>query len=322
MMKKLLCIISFFILIYNNGNAQSATYRYFPDSSMWRVDYFVHNPFQNYYFWDSYFHYYINGDTVISAKQYKKIYRSYLYITHINVHPLYPSPQSQPPCYLGALRDDSVADKTFFVYDGTNTDSLLLDYNLQPGDTVKGIAGKYFTCPKTVNAVDSVLIDGNYHRRWILDSCINYGSFYCHPYIIEGIGSSSGLIDAICDYANDFTDRYLVCAKKGEEILFESGYISEFGCNLIVEGIEEPTQANLIHFSNPNVAEISIKSDFYLQNASLALFNSSGGKVLQMNQLFGKSFFVARNNLPAGIYFLQMNQNNRVVSAAKIIFVD
>jgi len=323
LMKRILILISLLMLFNCSLNAQSATYHSFPDSAMWRVDYDINQPFQFYAYFDIYFHYSLIGDTIINTKQYRKLYRSYYYVTHINVFEPGQTPQCLPPSYLGALRDDPAADKVFFVYDGTTIDSLLFDYTLQPGDTVKGIPGaKYDHLRNTVQSIDSVLIEGNYHRRWTLDTCYSPYSVHSAPYIIEGIGSSSGLIEVICAYAMDFTNRYLVCVKKDNNILFESGYASEFGCNPIIEGIDEDLSPNAIHCTNPNVAECTIQSDVYLQNATLTLINASGCRVMQMQNISGNSFVVTRNSLPAGIYFLQLNQSNKMLGTAKVVFTD
>ena len=322
-MNKLMLLISMYLLLNCCANAQSAPYRSFPDSAMWRVDYDVNEPFQFFYFWDSYFHYSLNGDTTINAKQYKKLYRSYVYFTHIDVSEPGQTPQCQPPLYMGALRDDPAADKAFFVYDGTTIDSLLFDYTLQPGDTVRGIPGnKESQLQNVVQSIDSVLIEGVYHRRWNLDTCHSPYAGYFTPYIIEGIGSSSGLIDSICTYPFDFTDRYLICVKNGNDILFESGHPSDFGCNPIVEGIDDNINANTIHCTNPNSTEARIHSDLYLQNASVKIFNSSGCLVMQIQNICGNSFVVGRNSLPAGIFFLQLNESNAIIGTANIIFAD
>ncbi len=322
-MHKTLILIFLFMVFNGTLKAQSTSFRSFPDSAMWRVDYDVNEPFQFYYFWDAYFHYLLLGDTIINNMQYRKLYRSYFYVTNINVCDPWQTPLCQPPVYLGALRDDPAADQTFFVYDGMTSDSLLFDYTLLPGDTVRGIPGaQYDYLGVIVQSIDSVLIDGNYHRRWNLDTCNSPFAVPFIPYIIEGIGSSSGLIDMICSYSMDFTNRYLVCVKKNNNTLFETGYVSAFGCNPITEGFIENIDTSPIHCTNPNSTEIIINSDQYLHSASMQLFNSSGRLVMQIQNISGYSFVVLRNSLPAGIYFLKLSQGNNFLSAAKVVFID
>jgi len=57
---------------------------------------------------------------------------------------------------MGALGDDSLANKSFFVFPDQNTDTLLFDYNLAVGDTIRGYLPA--NCTITINSVDSVLI--------------------------------------------------------------------------------------------------------------------------------------------------------------------
>ncbi len=322
-MKKIFLSLLIAFTLGNTGICQTDVYHPFPDSAMWRVDYVVHNPFQNNYYYDYFFHYYISGDTLINAKEYKKLYRSFFYVTHISVQPPWPVPQSEAPCYFGALRDDSIADKAFFVYAGTSIDSLLFDYHLMPGDTVRGIPGQTYYSPKTVHSVDSVLIDGSYRRRWNLDSVNLYGTFYAYPYIIEGIGSSSGLIDVICDYHNDFTDRYLVCVTTESSLLFESGYVSEMGCEPIVESVPDLSEeAKMRAFPNPFSQSTTITTSVFLNNATLMLFDAQGNRVEVIGHISGTSVVLERNNLSDGLYFCVLMQGDNVVSSLTLCITD
>lgn len=322
-MKKIFLSLFISFTLGNTGICQTDVYHPFPDSAMWRVDYVVHNPFQNYYFYDYFFHYYISGDTIINAKEYKKLYRSFFYVTHISVQPPWQVPQSEAPCYFGALRDDSIADKAFFVYAGTSTDSLLFDYHLMSGDTVRGIPGQTYYGYKTVHSVDSVLIDGSYRRRWNLDSVNLYGTFYAYPYIIEGIGSSSGLIDVICDYHVDFTDRYLVCVTNESSVLFESGYVSEMGCEPIVESVPELSdESNIRAYPNPFSQSIAIETDVVLNNATLLLYDAYGNMVRSIGHISGNSILLERNNLSVGLYFCTLTQSWHEVATVTLFIID
>jgi hypothetical protein len=70
--------------------------------------------------------------------------------------------------YIGALRDDIIANKTFLVFQNKN-DTLLYDYNLKAGDTLKGVIT--FSCNNVILSVDSVLVNGQYRKRWNYKDC-------------------------------------------------------------------------------------------------------------------------------------------------------
>jgi hypothetical protein len=154
------------------------------------------------------------------------------------------------------LRDDSVTNKTFFVFPNRNNDSLLFDYNLAVGDTMKEHS-VYTNSNLVVSSVDSILINGQYRKRWNFHKGLNNDS----TYFIEGVGSSGGLIEPLNTYAIDFTYRHLVCVKDSAATLFVSNCNSAQGCQLIVEGINEKEFGNNFQISpNPNNGFFTLSS--------------------------------------------------------------
>ena len=104
---------------------------------------------------------------------------------------------------INEIKNATPANKIFFIYQSQNTDSLLFDYNLNVGDTVKGILAPLFSYA-FVTSIDSVIINSQYHKRWNLDYCSGY-SFY----FIQGIGSNLGLIESFGCGAGIVS--YLIC---------------------------------------------------------------------------------------------------------------
>ncbi|MBN2729091.1 MAG: T9SS type A sorting domain-containing protein [Bacteroidales bacterium] len=320
-MKALFIVLISVFIISLNLNAQKSTYHAFPDSATWRVDHYLHNPFQMFYNGKFYFHYYFSGDTIINTTEYKKLFKSYSYFQNLGYHPSLTPPTSQPIKYMGALREDSLNNKVYFMFAGQTSDTLLYDYNLEVGDTLMGIPGRYYMYwyPIVVSSIDSVLIQGEYHTRWNFDTCDNYT-----PFIIEGIGSSSGLIEEICTYAIDFTSRYLVCMKNGDSTLFtHPTYSSMFGCSPIIESIEDhSTQNSFKYYPNPFTNDLHIETNYWLDNAKLILYDVSGKEVLTMTNLSGQDITIPRGDIPNGIYFIQITQNNIILDSEKVIITD
>jgi sugar lactone lactonase YvrE len=123
----------------------------------------------------------MSGDTLINSKIYHKLDVYYI-------------DQVDSTCthnfagYQGAVREDTAARKVYFVPPSAGAESLLYDFTLQVGDTVKGYLA--FTMPggpDVVHSRDSVLVGTSYHTRWHIN--YTYGI-----YIIEGVGSTYGLI--------------------------------------------------------------------------------------------------------------------------------
>lgn len=306
-----------FFLSVSIGYGQTNVYYPFPDSVIWRVDYhydFVFQfPCEKFY----YFEYYSTGDTLINASIYRKIYVNEVRDTEACVGRPYYLPV---PGYVGALRDDSTANKTFFVFPNTTTDSLLYDYNLMVGDTVKGIIAQYFNRYDTgvVISIDSVLTSGQYRKRWNFRQDENdYPAF-----IIEGIGTSSGLIEPLYPSELEWTERYLICVKDSTQTYFSSNHNSAIGCNTIISGTNQLNlQSSLSIFPNPFSNETTIKTDQDLKNATIFIINTYGQLVRQIKGLSGNEIKLNRENLSGGVYFLRLIQENRTITTCKLIII-
>ncbi|MBP7101864.1 MAG: T9SS type A sorting domain-containing protein [Bacteroidales bacterium] len=314
-MKKILLILAILIVV-SNVHGQTNVYHFFPDSAFWRVDCNTHVPFQYNKYYKEYYNYYISGDTVINSYLYKKINRSfdsiYVYSWSLPTDP----PSSRPPCYVGALRDDSAANKAFFVFAGTNIDSLLFDYNISIGDSVKGLMVPYGIYNLVVQSIDSIMINGKYRKRWIFNKTHTNND----TYFIQGVGSHSGLIEPGDSYTIDFTDRYLVCVKDCTSTLFVSNYVSEIGCNQILESIDEEFLGfNYSCYPNPFSRQTNIYLDRTLKDATLTIYNFNGQIVKIIKNISGQTICLQSDNISNGIYFIQLKEENKILIKEKII---
>jgi hypothetical protein len=261
-----------------------------------------------------YFQYYAAGDTLIESNIHKKIYCPYVIFDSIScaTSTYYFVPPSKG--YVGALRDDSINNRAFFVLPNTTNDSLLYDYNLNVGDTMKGYITQYpyGISHLVVLSVDSVLINGQYRKRWNFapDSNPQHDS----TYIIEGIRSSSGLIEPLNTYAVDLTLRYLVCITDSKGTLFTSGYNSAYGCNLITVGIKEISNENdlISIFPNPAISEIQVIGN-QSTVISIDIYNMLGEMVFPARITDNRSpITINVSALPSGMYFLEIKSEKGV----------
>jgi hypothetical protein len=314
-MKKHLLAFLVYISSITIGNGQTSVYHPFPDSVIWRVDYNYHFVFQFPCWKNYYFQYYSKGDTLINSSIYRKIFINEAQDTNTCWSPSY----LPVPGYAGALRDDSLANKTFFVFPNSTTDSLLYDYNLMVGDTIKGIISQYFNPYDTgvVLTIDSVLISGQYRKRWNFSQDQEHGN---STFIIEGIGTSSGLLEPLYPYNLEWAVRYLICVKDSSRTYFTSNHYSKVGCNLIYTGTPELNLLN--NFSilpNPFSNEAKLKTDQELKNATVTIINTLGQQIKQIKNITGKEIKIHRENLSGGIYFLQLTQENKILLSCKLI---
>jgi uncharacterized repeat protein (TIGR03803 family) len=75
-------------------------------------------------------------------------------------------------------------------------------------------------------------------------------------------------------------------------------------------------------FPNPFNSEAKIEWSSAAENASIRIFNSGGNLVRKTDHVSGKWASITRNDLPAGIYFFVIGQENTIISKGKFIVAD
>lgn len=132
-----------------------------------------------------------DGDTIIDFKRFNKLYESGERIADWNrTDPNFPIPiyEFYNIGYIGAIRQDSSSKKIFYLPKDYEKDTLLYDFNLSVGDPVPITFINNLI--DTIIKIDSVeLTNGQFVKRYH-PSKIGYEDMY----LIEGIGSSLGLI--------------------------------------------------------------------------------------------------------------------------------
>ena len=84
-------------------------------------------------------------------------------------------------------------------------------------------------------------------------------------------------------------------------------------------GIEEfPIASSVSIFPNPFSSQTSIHSTGYFINTTLTVYNSYGQEIEQIRNISGEMFMFSRENLPCGLYFLRLTQDDKIISIDKI----
>ncbi len=301
------------------GQSVPDVYHRFEDSAVWRVDYEYFNPFQFPCSIDYSFQYYFDGDTTINSRLHKKLYRSFVQTDTVSCVDLTGLWADAPISgYMGALFEDSVLNKTYFVFENSSVDSLLFDYNMVVGDTLKGClpnneALYYDTV--TVTSVDSVQINNGYRKRWIF-SAANL-PWNEEPFIIQGVGSNVGLFDPISTYAFDFTSRYLICYFEGEDVVFSTGHDSTQGCSLVT--VSDIPEASIISvYPNPTTGRVRL--DFGKTTTDLTLqVMTRLGLLIHSEPVNGIQYTDIELPETNGLYFIHLLSSDGKRSTLKVI---
>ena len=80
-----------------------------------------------------------------------------------------------------------------------------------------------------------------------------------------------------------------------------------------------------MHFTispNPFSSSTTLQTDWLLKNYTLIVYNSVGQTVKQMDNLSGQTIILNRNNLPSGLYFVRLTENNKTLAVDKLVITD
>ncbi len=294
-------ILSILLLFYSlSTTSQTSVYHPFPDSSaLWN---FQREIFCQFFL--SYEHYsiQITGDTTINNQTYHVLNtRS---ITTDN-----------PSCfgwggigYRGAIRQDTVLKKIYYVQPTDSVEQLLYDFNLQVGDTVRGFTQEGVFSPDIVLEIDSILIGSDYRKRWFINS--GYGI-----YMIEGVGCTNGLIELSPGNIIDGITSSLSCFSQNNVTLYP---FPTYTCNL-VDLVNNIDGSKILISPNPFHSETKIFFDPDFLFSDLSVYNSMG-RLVKSERINGGAYYLfLRNSLTEGMYFINLNSDKGKTYSAKLI---
>jgi hypothetical protein len=276
-MRKLLLLFSALLTLYAHG--QTSVYRPFPTIyGNWVYQYFddFHNPTSQFT------QYTLNGDTIFSSINYKKIF-------------VYSN-------YVGALRENNKI--IYFIPDTSSTEYVLYDFNLTLGDTIIHPFGGAVCSNDTVVIIaeDSVLLSDGYHRQLILNT----------PYVpwIEGVGSMVYLLSpaqVLCVSGNDI----LQCMNSDSAVSYPSTSTS-----CLVSVSEQIGIIDKVSIS-PNPSNGSFIVDFDQSIKEIWLTDLFGNIILKHQTNHQIQFKI--DNLSSGTYILTVINRDGRTTNKKII---
>lgn len=222
-------------------------------------------------------------------------------------------PYSYQNGYIGALRQDTVARKIYYLPPNAAADSLLYDFSLHVGDTVRTyILQACLSTPITVTAIDSILIGTSYRKRWI----VNQGTCLVNGQLIEGIGSNFGLLEGLISYGGGgYPIGNLYCFSQNYQALYPY-YNPSNGCNMVT-GIYKPSEnENITIWPNPTNNQFTIETNSS-DKQTINLFDFNGGLIL--SQTINSKTTIDASSFNEGIYTLSIKMPDRVVNKKLVV---
>jgi len=81
-------------------------------------------------------------------------------------------------------------------------------------------------------------------------------------------------------------------------------------------------QNNLNIYPNPFSTETTLWADKSFKDATLTVYNLYGQTVKHIDNLSGQTIIFHRDNLPSGLYFIRITQDNKKISVDKLVITD
>ena len=302
-MKKLCLLIAALSVI--SANAQTSVYHPFPENNAtWNIGCdqgmcafggFINEEYSIT----------MAGDTTINNQVYHKLATPF-----VEVNLSGNCTQLHFAAYRGAIRQDESLRKVFYMPPAATTDQLLYDFTLEVGDTVSGYLQGFLEPADTVVAIDSVLVGDNYRKRWLINPCYEI-------YLIEGIGSTFGLLEPSPGCMTDMDYYSMNCCSLEGQAIYPSGLTE---CKLITGIANNPDFSNQVHvYPNPSKGTFTIELSQPNDYKEISIADIPGNIVFRKE--IANQQTVNIDNLPVGTYILTIIDKGNRTYNKKIVRV-
>ncbi|GIV29810.1 MAG: hypothetical protein KatS3mg028_1342 [Bacteroidia bacterium] len=79
---------------------------------------------------------------------------------------------------------------------------------------------------------------------------------------------------------------------------------------------------NITVYPNPFSTQTTLQTNKNLKDATLTVYNVYGQQVKQIKNISGQTITLFRDNLPSGLYFVRLTQDNKIITADKLVITD
>lgn len=139
--------------------------------------------------------------------------------------------------------------------------------------------------------------------------------------LYQWIDCNKGNMPIIGDTYQSFTPK---ANGKYAVIVTKNGCSDTSSCyNLTSVGIiNKSVEDKIVIYPNPFSLTSTLKTNENLKDATLTVYNSFGQQVKQIKNINGQTMTLHRGNLPSGLYFLRLSQNNKTYTLDKFVISD
>lgn len=237
------------------------------------------------------------GDTIINAMTYKKLWSSFNDSTMINAG------------LRGLLREETGIVYYRDLY--YNLDKVLYNFNLEAGDTANTYNDFCGDWMAIIMDVDTVDYYGIPRKRWTLEG-------WSGEYWIEGIGSTNGLLYSMLYECSADIYKELICCHENDELIYMKEYEDE--CYQTNVGIDEGVDGgNLSVKPNPAVQGQSFVIQCDKGIVEVGVYNSAGVLVKHLYCDYQKTFSFSSGQLMPGLYLIRIRTAEGQLFSKKLL---
>lgn len=212
-----------------------------------------------------------------------------------------PGPGFSYPVWSSGIILDTFTDAV--IINSSNT----LD-TLSYGDTINRNSN-------WINGSGGVSFGFSINNYTVNDTWKNKNNFYVGLRIRKTSDTLYGWLKVrVQDYHTIFVEKFSFQSLNPRDTI-----ISELTSN--IEVISQ-ANGNLKIFPNPFHDLTTLKNTIPLNNATLTLYNTFGQPVKQINNISGQTFTLSCDNMPIGLYFLRLTENNKTLMTEKIVITN
>jgi hypothetical protein len=209
---------------------------------------------------------------------------------------------SEPPLYYGSLINDTVYGRTWYRYPYADSDGLIYDFSLQPGDTAK-LVNQLFgpdTIKLLVTSTDSVWLG----ERWRERISLTNFELSLQEWWIEGIGSQWGVINAGNSfYSAACGGQELLCFWQNGQQVYQNEAFAVCDFNTAITDLQPKSFLKI----GPNPANKLVTLTGVELGSQIVLTDLSG-RVIRRSTAIGAKVELSVETLPQGVYLLVVDR--------------
>lgn len=200
-----------------------------------------------------------------------------------------------------------------------------------------------FSSVQIISEGDSLTGNGNYVIKFIVRGKEKYVAWNINGsnYTLSGLtGNSAQIKNTVCKTSiqtiGSLTDEWPVLINNNPIFQTSNQTIPTGSLNLTLSSVpilitlDNNTGMNQMNikneilkiFPNPFSSSTTLQTNKVFNNAILTIYDMYGRQIKEIKNITGQTIILNRDNLPSGLYFVRLTQDNKIIITDKLIIND